>query len=83
MVELGQTHRLPLAHLALSLLDERTLLGSEDIFGVNYALGLDEHTIVFGGECYIVSFPQLQGFENLAGNDHLAPLAHTPDGLPC
>ena len=55
--------------------------GSESVVGINQAFGLDEHAVLPLGERHKVPLPDVQGFEHLARNDHLTPLAHAADPL--
>ena len=81
MEELGKTHELPLAHLSFGLFHESAFFGGEYVAGINHAPGLDEHAVLRLSECHKISLPDVEGFEHLAWNHHLAPLANTADAL--
>jgi hypothetical protein len=81
MPELGERDELSRAHLSFGLLDESALFGGEDIIGINYAPRLNEHAIFFLGERDIIPLLDVEGFEHLPRNDHLAPLANATDPL--
>src|ERR1022692_5324905 len=79
--ELGDRDELSLAQLPFAFLHESALFGGEDIVRINHAAGLDEHAILLFGERHKIPFANIQSFEHLARDDHLAPLAHAADPL--
>jgi hypothetical protein len=81
MSELGDGHELPLAHLSFGFLHESAFFGGEHVIGINHAPGLDEDAVLRLSERHKVPLPDIEGFEHLPGNYHLAPLAHAANPL--
>jgi hypothetical protein len=81
MSELGERDELSLAHLSFGLLHESALFRGEYVVRVNHAFGLDEHAILLLSECHKVPLLEVEGFEHLPWNHHLAPLANAADPL--
>jgi hypothetical protein len=78
MSELGERDELSPAHLPFGLFHESALFGGEHIVGINHASGLDEHAILLFCEYNKIPLLDVEGFEHLPRNDHLAPLPHAP-----
>ena len=74
-------YEFPLAHLSFGLLHESALFRGEHVVRINHAFGLDEHAILLLSECHKVPFLEVEGFEHLPWNHHLAPLANAADPL--
>jgi hypothetical protein len=83
MAKSAEGNEFSLLHLSFGILHESTLLGGEDVIGINQPFGLYEYTVVFSGERYKISLTHLEFFENVSGNDNLTPLAYAPDRFPC
>ena len=81
-MELGERYKLSFAHLSCGRLYESALFGGEYVVGINHAFGLDERAILPLSESYKIPRLDMEAFEHLAGNDHLAPLAHAANPLP-
>jgi hypothetical protein len=81
MAKLGEAHELSLAHLSFGLLHESALFGGEYVIRINHAPGLDEHTVLLLSECHKIPLLDVEGFEHLPRNHHLAPLANAADPL--
>jgi hypothetical protein len=81
MSELGECDELSLAHFSLGLLHERALFTGEHIVRINHAAGLDEHAILLFRKRNKIPLLDIEGFEHLSRNDHLAPLPHATDPL--
>jgi len=81
MSELGERDELSLAHLPFGLFHESALFRREYIGRVNHTPGFDEHAILLFRERHKISLVDVQGFEHLPRNHHLAPLANTADAL--
>jgi hypothetical protein len=81
MSELGERDEFSLAHLALGLFHESALFAGEYIVGINHASGLDEHAILLFRERNKIPLLDVEGFEHVSRNDHLAPPAHAADPL--
>lgn len=81
MSELGERYKLSLAHLPFGLFHQSALFGSEHVVRIGHAPRLDEHAILLFGERHKIPFLDVQGFEHLPRNDHLAPLAYATDPL--
>jgi hypothetical protein len=81
MPELGEAHELSLAHLAFGFLYESALFGGEYVVSINHTPGLDEHAALLLGERHKIPLLDVEGFEHLPRDNHLAPLAHTADPL--
>jgi hypothetical protein len=81
MSELGERNKFSLPHLAFGLFHERAVFGGKYIIRINYASRLDEHAILLLREGNEIPLLDIEGFEHLTRNDHLAPLAHATDPL--
>jgi len=81
MSELGEGDELSLPHLSFGLLHESALVGGEDVIGINHAPRPDEHAILRLSECHKIPLLDVEGFEHLPRNHHLAPLANAADPL--
>jgi addiction module RelB/DinJ family antitoxin len=81
MSEFGECNELSLAHLALGLFHQSALFGGEHIVGINHASGFDEYAILLFRERNKIPLLDVQGFEHMPRNDHLAPLAHAANPL--
>ena len=76
MPESSERDELSPAHLSFGLLHESALFWGEYVIRVNHSSGLDEHPILRLSECHKIPLPNVEGFEHLPRNDHLAALAH-------
>jgi len=65
-----------LARLFETLAQSFRLSRGEHVVGVDNPLGLDEHAILLLSERHKIPLSDVEGFEHLPWNDHLAPLAH-------
>jgi len=81
MSELGERDEFSLAHFPFGLLHERALFGGKHIVRIDRAAGLDEHAILLLREGNKIPHLDIEGFEHVPRNDHLAPLAHAADPL--
>jgi hypothetical protein len=81
MSQLGEGDEFSLVHLSFGFLHEGTLFWGEDVIGINQTLRLDEHPVLLFGECHKIPLLEVEGFEHIPRNDHLAPLAHAADPL--
>jgi hypothetical protein len=81
MSELGERGEFSLAHLPFGLLHESALFGGEDIVRINHASGLDEHSVLVFSEGNEIPLLDVEVFEHLTRDDHLAPLAYATDPL--
>src|ERR1017187_8333713 len=83
MSELGEGDELSLAHFSFGLLHQSALFGGERVIGMDHAPGLDEHAVPVLGERHEIPLLDVEGFEHLPRNHHLAPLPHAADPLLC
>jgi len=81
MTELVEGHIFTLPHLVLGLLHESAFFSAKDVVGIIRARGFDEHAIFVLGERHQVPRLELEGFQDLARNHHLAALPDAADSL--
>ena len=81
MSELGEGDELSVAHLSLRFLHQSALFGGEHVVRVNYLPRLDEHAVLGLSECHKISLLDIEDFEHVPRNHHLAPLADATDPL--
>lgn len=70
--------RFTLAHLFEALAQAPCFLRRQHVIRIDHALRLDEHVLGMFRKRYKISFPEMQGFEHLTGDYHLAPLTTRP-----
>src|SRR5271157_4926978 len=82
MSYVGPWPRFPFACLFETLAQSFRLGRREHVVGVDNPPGLHEHTVTVLCERHEIPFAHVKVIENLAGNDHLAPLANAADRFP-
>jgi hypothetical protein len=81
MFDFGPRTRLPRPDLFQRVSQFLCFCGRQGVVRINDAPRLDEHAILLLGERHEIPLLNVEGFEHLPRNDHLAPLAHATDPL--